>query len=301
MKLVAVTGGLGNQMFGYAFMVRLSKEHHARMFHPFNDKARRYGHSGFQLDKVFKLRCEDGKKHFGTKLFGAYWHVTRLFPKRMRPALLRLVGMHEVKVAENFVFYPEVLQSAHHNELFMGTWQSPHYFEGADAELREALSFKEELLNESTRKLHDVIVGCNAVSLHVRHDDYLSTAYAQGFGGICTKAYYQNAIAFIKQHVDHPKLFVFSDDINWCRENLDIGDATFVDCNHGNDSWQDMYLMSCCKHNIIANSTFSWWGAWLNPNPDKIVVAPQKWWNGLNDDVVPDAWIKTDGNEIINR
>ncbi|MBQ3709554.1 MAG: alpha-1,2-fucosyltransferase [Bacteroidales bacterium] len=300
MKLVAVTGGLGNQMFGYAFMLRLSKEHHARLFHPFNDKAGRYGHAGFQLDKVFKLRSEDGKRHLGVTLFGAYWHVTRIFPKRMRPFLLRLVGMHEVRVAENFVFYPEVFQSAHHNELFMGTWQSPRYFEGADAEVREALAFKEELLNEPTQKLHDIIVGCNAVSLHVRHDDYLSTSYAQGFGGICTKAFYQNAIAFIKQHTDHPKLFVFSDDINWCRENLDVGDATFVDCNHGNDSWQDMYLMSCCKHNIIANSTFSWWGAWLNPNPDKIVVAPQKWWNGLNDDVVPDAWTKVDGNEILN-
>ncbi|MBO6026291.1 MAG: alpha-1,2-fucosyltransferase [Bacteroidales bacterium] len=298
MKLVAVTGGLGNQMFCYAFMVRLSKGQRARLFHPFGDRSERYGHAGFQLDEVFNLRPEDKRCHPGITLFGAYWHFTRVFPKRMRPFLLRLAGMHEVRVAENFVFYPEVLQSLHRNELFMGTWQSQRFFEGAEADVRAALTFKEELLNEPTRKLREEITGCNSVSLHVRHDDYLSATYAQGFSGICTKAYYQNAIAFIKQKTVNPKLFVFSDDISWCRENLDVGSAVFVDCNHGAESWQDMYLMSCCKHNIIANSTFSWWGAWLNANPAKIVVAPDKWWNGLDDDVVPDTWTRIGSEDI---
>ena len=178
----------------------------------------------------------------------------------------------------------------------MGTWQSRHYFEGADEEVRRAFVFNEDLLNEPTRKLRDAIRDCNAVSLHVRRDDYLSAQYAQGFGGICTKEYYQNAISVINERIEHPQLFVFSDDINWCHENLDVANAVFVDCNHGDESWQDMYLMSCCKHNIIANSTFSWWGAWLNENPDKIVVAPDKWWNGLKDDVVPEEWIRINGN-----
>lgn len=301
MKLVSVVGGLGNKMFCYAFMIGLSKKHTARLFRPFNDRSGRYGHAGFQLDKVFEMRSEDKKWHLGLTLFGAYWHLTRLFPKRMRPLLLRLVGMNEVKVAENMVFYPEVLQSVHRNELFVGTWQSPLYFEGAEADVRAALVFKKELLNMPTRQLRDTITDCNAVSLHVRRDDYLSGEYSKGFGGICTKAYYKNAIEYLKQNTDNPKFFVFSDDINWCRENLDVSDATFVDCNHGDESWQDMYLMSCCKHNIIANSTFSWWGAWLNPNPDKIIVAPDRWWNGLDDDVVPNEWIKIGGNEILNR
>lgn len=296
MKLVAATGGLGNQMFDYAFMVRLSRDNKASMFHPYKDNSKRYGHAGFQLEEIFELRPSDRKKRIGVSLFGAYWHATRLFPKRLTPTLLGLVGMHEVKVEENFVYYPEALQSSHKNELFMGTWQSQQYFEGAEDDVRKAFTFKEELLNEPTQKLRSAIEACNAVSLHVRRDDYLSTQYAQGFGGICTKEYYQNAIAFMKKHMDGASLFVFSDDINWCRENLDLDDATFVDCNHGEESWQDMYLMSRCKHNIIANSTFSWWGAWLNAYPDKIVVAPDKWWNGLKDDVVPDEWVRINGD-----
>lgn len=299
MKLIAATGGLGNQMFDYAFMVRLSKEHSARLFHPYSDKSGRYGHAGFQLQEVFSLRPEDRIYHFGTTLFGAYWHVGRVFPKKMRPFLLRIAGMREVKVAENFVFYPEVLHSTHKNELFMGTWQSQKYFAGAEDEVRQAFAFKEELLNEPTRKLREAIVSCNAVSLHVRRDDYLSTTYAQGFGGICTPEYYRKAIAHIKENTEQPKLFVFSDDINWCRENLDVADATFVDCNHGEESWQDMYLMSRCQHNIIANSTFSWWSAWLNAHPRKIVVAPDRWWNGLKDDVVPDEWVRIKGDATL--
>lgn len=299
MKLVAATGGLGNQMFDYAFMVRLSMEHPAQLFHPYSDKSKRYGHAGFQLEEIFGLRPNDRKFHFGTSMFGVYWHCVRLFPSKARRYLLRLIGIKEIKVAENFVFYPEVLQSVHKNELFMGTWQSQRYFEGAEDEVRQAFAFKEELLNEPSRKLRETIENCNAVSLHVRRDDYLTTTYAQGFVGICTIAYYQKAINYVKEKIDHPKLFVFSDDIRWCRANLDLADATFVDCNHGDESWQDMYLMSRCKHNIVANSTFSWWGAWLNAHPEKIIVAPDRWWNGLKDDVVPDEWVRINGDAIL--
>lgn len=299
MKLVVAAGGLGNQMFDYAFMVRLSKEHPARLFHPYGDKSARYGHAGFQLEQIFDLQPDDRRFHVGTALFGFYWHVIRILPKKARPALLGLVRMKEVDVAENFVFYPGVLKSTCKNELFMGTWQSQRYFEGAENDVRKAFAFKEELLNEPTRKLRDAVEDCNAVSLHVRRDDYLSRQYAQGFGGICTKEYYQNAIAYIKNNTANPSLFVFSDDIEWCRENLEVSDAIFVDCNHGDESWQDMYLMSRCKHNIIANSTFSWWGAWLNANPDKIVVAPGKWWNGLKDDVVPKEWKRISGEQMV--
>lgn len=299
MKLVAATGGLGNQMFDYAFMLRLAQEHKAYLFHPYGDKSGRYGHAGFQLNEIFSLRTEDRKPHLAVTLFGMYWHAVRFLPKKMRPFVLKMVGVREVKVAENFVFYPEVLQPNHENELFMGTWQSQRYFEGAEDNVRKAFAFKRELLNESTRQLCDTIDGCNAVSLHVRRDDYLSTHYAQGFGGICTTSYYQNAIAYVKEKTSNPVFFMFSDDINWCRENLDVEGATFVDCNHGAESWQDMFLMSLCKHNIIANSSFSWWGAWLNSNPEKIVVAPDKWWNGLKDDVVPDEWIRIKGEETV--
>lgn len=296
MKLVAVTGGLGNQMFEYAFMVRLSKDYDARLFHPYGDQSERYGHTGYQLEKVFNLRPEDWNLDVRITVYKLFWHIIRLFPKKKRPALLKLIGVNEVKMMDNFVFYPEVFLSRHKNELFMGTWQSWRYFEGVEDEVREAFTFQEELLNEYTRKMKLDIESCNSVSLHVRRDDYLLPNYIQGFGNICTVNYYKNAIEYLKQHITRPKVFVFSDDIDWCRENLAIEDATFVEGNHGNESWQDMYLMSHCRHNIIANSTFSWWGAWLNAHPGKVVIAPARWWNGLADDVIPEMWIRISGD-----
>ena len=130
------------------------------------------------------------------------------------------------------------------------------------------------------------------ISIHVRRDDYLSSKYVSGFGGICTIEYYNKAVERIKEEVIDPVFYIFSDDINWCRENLKLEQGVFIDWNTGKESWQDMFLMSQCKHNIIANSSFSWWGAWLNSNSEKIVIAPRIWWNGLKDDVVPDSWIR---------
>jgi len=297
MKLVAITGGLGNQMFGYAFMVGLSKNHNSHLFHPYKDNSKKYGHAGYQLEEIFKLRPEDYKKPVGVMALCVYWHIMRIFPKKVRQVMLRLVGIKITKVAQNFVFYPEILQPVKKSELFMGTWQSEKYFQGAEQEVREALTFKENLLNDKTRQLKEKLAQCESVSLHVRRDDYLSSHYAKGFGGICTLPYYKAAVDYIKEHVAIPIFFVFSDDIDWCRVNLDIPNAVFVDWNKGKESWQDLFLMSKCHHNIIANSSFSWWGAWLNSNPNKIVVAPKTWWNGIKDDVVPDNWIRLSGDK----
>ena len=297
MKLVAITGGLGNQMFGYAFMVGLSKNHNSHLFHPYKDNSKKYGHAGYQLEEIFKLRPEDYKKPVGVMALCVYWHIMRIFPKKVRQVMLRLVGIKITKVAQNFVFYPEVLQPVKNSELFMGTWQSEKYFKSAEQEIREAFTFNEKLLNDKTKQLIEKLAHCEAVSLHVRRDDYLSQDYAQGFGGICTLTYYKTAVEYIKEHVVQPVFYVFSDDIEWCRKNLDISEAVFVDWNYGKESWQDMFLMSKCQHNIIANSSFSWWGAWLNSNPNKIVVAPKTWWNGIKDDVVHDNWIRLSGDK----
>ena len=297
MKLVAITGGLGNQMFGYAFMVGLSKNHNSHLFHPYKDNSKKYGHAGYQLEEIFKLRPEDYKKPVGVMALCVYWHIMRIFPKKVRQVMLRLVGIKITKVAQNFVFYPEVLQPVKNSELFMGTWQSEKYFKSAEQEIREAFTFNEKLLNDKTKQLIEKLAHCEAVSLHVRRDDYLSQDYAQGFGGICTLTYYKTAVEYIKEHVVQPVFYVFSDDIDWCRVNLDIPNAVFVDWNKGKESWQDLFLMSKCHHNIIANSSFSWWGAWLNSNPNKIVVAPKTWWNGIKDDVVPDNWIRLSGDK----
>ena len=104
---------------------------------------------------------------------------------------------------------------------------------------------------------------------------------------------YFNALAELEKRVKHPHYYVFSEDLNWVRQNLPLTKAEFIDWNKGEDSWQDMMLMSHCRHHIICNSTFSWWGAWLNPSPDKIVIAPERWTQTTDSaDVVPESWLK---------
>jgi hypothetical protein len=101
------------------------------------------------------------------------------------------------------------------------------------------------------------------------------------FGGICTSEYYQKAIKLISESINNPVFFIFSDDINRVKEKLPLNNAIYTDWNLGNDSWQDMFLMSRCYHNIIANSSFSWWAAWLNINRNKIVIAPERWFQDM--------------------
>jgi hypothetical protein len=132
-----------------------------------------------------------------------------------------------------------------------------------------------------------------SVSIHIRRGDYLSSKFVDGFSNICTIDYYNRSIDKIKSNLDLPVFFVFSDDQEWVKQNIIIKNAFYLNHNIGKNSWQDMYLMSKCKHNIIANSSFSWWGAWLNSNNQKIVIAPKKWWNDFKqDDVVPETWVR---------
>lgn len=132
-------------------------------------------------------------------------------------------------------------------------------------------------------------------SIHVRLGDYLSAACRDSFGGVCGEDYYRYAIEYIQKRVPNVRFLVFSEDLEWVKCNLDIPDATMATRNMFDDyeDWYDMYLMSLCAHNIIANSTFSWWGAWLNKNPDKIVVAPKRWRLDRDiNDICPPDWIR---------
>lgn len=135
--------------------------------------------------------------------------------------------------------------------------------------------------------------GEQSVSVHVRRGDYQTPGHYERLGCICTEAYYRNAAELMKKKVGNPKFYVFSDEPEWVKAHLRLGDTTFVDWNRGNDSWQDMLLMRHCRHNIVCNSSFSWWGAWLNDNQGKIVVAPDRWF-GKNDhpDIVPEGWLR---------
>lgn len=136
------------------------------------------------------------------------------------------------------------------------------------------------------------------MSIHIRRGDYLT--FSTIYGGICTIEYYKKAVSYLCSALNNPVFVVFSDDMDWVRNNIYFPEEAkvhFVDFNRGKDSWQDMNLMSKCMHNIIANSTFSWWGAWLNENPEKIVICPDRLTQrGDSPDIFPEEWIKMSGS-----
>jgi len=182
---------------------------------------------------------------------------------------------------------------------FEGFWQNEQYFSSMESDIRNAFSF-EKTLNRQSQKIADELAQqANAVSIHVRRGDYVTSARTNEMHGVCSVNYYQKAIALIKKKVTNPVFYFFSDDAEWVARNLMSAndDAVLVQHNQGEDSWQDMALMSKCSHHIIANSSFSWWGAWLNPTGAKMVIAPANWFAAKADfldslDLIPQKWIQ---------
>jgi hypothetical protein len=172
-----------------------------------------------------------------------------------------------------------------------GYWQSEKYFSDAIGVIRDTFAFRRPPsgLNNS---LATQIAAQNAtaISLHVRRGDYVHKAAVSQTHGSCSLSYYDAAVRHMASHVKTPHFYVFSDDTDWVRANLNMPfPHVFVEHNRGSASYEDMRLMSLCRHHIIANSSFSWWGAWLNADPEKIVVAPDKWFN--NENVVEDLFL----------
>ena len=161
------------------------------------------------------------------------------------------------------------------NKVLEGYWACEAYYEDILPELRKKLVFPKSD-NPKNQRMEKKMRSCNAVSLHLRRGDYLTPGNQEMFGGICTEQYYEQAIAYIKEKVWTPRFFIFSDDPTYAKEKYQGEEYTIVDINRGRDSFFDVYLMSCCKHHICANSTFSFWGARLNPSSDKIMVRPLK-------------------------
>ena len=205
-----------------------------------------------------------------------------------------LFQIEEIREIKSFVFSEGIYsKSKFINQFYFGNWQSYKYFKNAETPVREKFSFNTSLISKNTEELANEMNSCNSVSIHIRRDDYMSEKFIDGLGSVCNEEYYRNAINYILDNVKDTRFYVFTDDHKWVSENLKVNSATFVKFNCNENSWQDMFLMSKCKHNIIANSTFSWWGAWLNCFQDKIVIAPKRWWSTLKkDDVIPEDWVR---------
>lgn len=173
-----------------------------------------------------------------------------------------------------------------------GWWANERYFNDITETLKHIYQFPQLERNEDLGLIY-TIKDKNSVSLHVRRGDYLrkENSFVQG---ICTKDYYRNAIQYVRSELDDPYFVVFSNDIEWCKKEFNMLNCSFVDWNNGEEAYRDMQLMSLCKHNIIANSSFSWWGAWLNSNEHKIVCCPTRMMNirAPLEGEFPDEWIR---------
>ena len=177
--------------------------------------------------------------------------------------------------------------------IIQGVFQTCFFAEMVREELLKDFSFPLTNSDKLSGAINEMRA-CNSVAVHIRRGDYLIGNNKYLYGDICTEDYYNNAMGYIRKRVKAPVFFVFSNDIDGARKIIVGDDIRFVDGNTFDDyeDWYDMYMMSQCKHNIIANSTFSWWGAWLNRNDGKIVIAPNKWVNTLvYEDIYPEDWI----------
>lgn len=209
--------------------------------------------------------------------------------------LARRVSGSQILIREKTkVFDPSVL-AAHGDILLYGRWQSEEYFADIADDVRTTFRFRHPLEGEA-ETLAEKIVALDSVSLLVRRGDYVTFKNMEQRMGATDIAYYDRAAKYIGERVTAPHFFVFSDDIQWCKTNVKIPFPTSYvdDTSRGPKAAFHLELMSLCKHNVITNSTFSWWGAWLNKNPGKIVIAPKQWYANplIRENIVPARWIK---------
>lgn len=286
-----IIGGIGNQMFQYAAGRALALERGVQLCLDTQDFAEYALHNGFELDRVFNIKARLANDSDLRAVLG--WRAFSPVRKKLfRKQLTGFRGAH-LFVDTQFTSWREI-EKVPDSCYLMGNWQTEHYFEKFQEFIRADFSFR---LSPSGRnaELAEQIGNSMAVSLHVRRGDMAANPTSLAFHGLCSLDYYRQAINHVTARVATPTFFIFSDDIPWVRENLHIEyPCHYVAHNQGAESYNDMRLMSFCKHNIIANSSFSWWGAWLNPHIDKIVVAPQRWFASDFDasDIVPASWIK---------
>ncbi len=295
--LSRIWGGLGNQMFQYALAknlsilngnipIKLDLTYFANYYRPFELNKLNIKAEIATKDDIFNLDNGSINKKLGRLIEKIPYIRVKDFIRR---------PFSKVYTERNFRFEPEVL-NIRSTVYLKGYWNSYKYFENIRKELLEDFSFK-YLMNEDNQRIAELIANSeNSVSLHVRRGDYLTIKGAREmFCSPYDDGYYDRAISFIEGKIDNPEFFLFSDEPDWVKENLKIKHkTTVVDINKEDNSYWDMKLMSLCKHNIIANSTFSWWAAWLNQNPNKIVIAPKAWSKDKtfsHEDLIPKDWV----------
>lgn len=287
MIFTSIYGGLGNQMFQYAIGKSISTTCNVDFkidtykINNSNYIARDFLISKFNISAKHAEKSEVKKFHrnkYFDFIFG------KLYQKNIRLS-------NKIFEKKTFQFDKKILSIR--SGYLDGYWQCFKYFEDIREILLKEFTLVEEMNSES-RLIRDKINELNSVSIHIRRGDYIKNKKNNAIYNVFGLEYYHNAIDFITMKINNPHFFIFSDDLEWASKNLKLVNATYVDANSKDNPANDLILMANCKHNIIANSTFSWWGAWLNQNKNKIVIAPKRWMSSVNnlDDLYPQNWIR---------
>lgn len=290
MIIIRLKGGMGNQMFQYAFGRNLSGILNCPMkldLSALLDRSKKdFVHRDFDLH-IFNIR-ED------------FLQPPNLLRKLYQPKSSLVTRWVKNRVTKGRKHWKEphfhvqqaVLAQPTVDTVYEGWWQSPVYFADIADQIRNEFTLKGEALTASLPLLHK-IKGTNAVCLNVRRTDFLKVATLN----TTNRDYFFRAVDYMAERIEHPVFFVFSDDMDWCEQHLQFPHETvFVRHDHKGEKFGNYHrLMRACKHFIIPNSSFAWWAVWLNDNPDKIVIAPQNWFNDPEidtSDLVPKDWIR---------
>ena len=276
MIIVNVNSQLGNQMFQYAIYRKLQLQGkevkadlHYYLAHPEHFQLPIFG---IELKAATEKECQIERDEY------------RTFMDRLRR---KIFGKRQNIVSEitsaSYDFNPRVFQLK--RGYIDGYWQSEKYFEDIEDELRKTFTFP-ALNDAQNENIVQKIKSTTSISIHVRRGDYLGGFPIMGMD------YYTPAMQYFIEKYPQAHFYVFSNDMDWCKKNLLGDNIDFVDWNMGDKSFIDMYLMSQCQHHIIANSSFSWWAAWLNTNPQKEVIAPRTWFfHAATPDIHCKGWI----------
>jgi len=292
MVIVRLQGGLGNQMFQYAAGRRLA---HARR------TTLKLDISSYTAEnnRYYSLGCFNIEQQFATtdeirRLKG--YSASRLrrvafrFGQRMKPYYQRSV----IAERRQFAFNSGILD-APRDVYLVGYWQNENYFSDIEHIIRREFTVKPEP-DRKTRKIRQMIESTDSVALHIRRGDYVTNPRHFKRHGVCSLDYYNACVGLLARQCTSPHFFVFSDEPEWAMQNLQLHyPCTIVTHNGTERDYEDLRLMSLCKHFVIANSTFSWWGAWLSTNKDKVVFAPRRWFSAYDHqtgDPIPPHWHK---------
>lgn len=296
MVISRILGGLGNQMFQYAVARHVALKSRQELKLDLSalkdclsggiDTPRAFALGAWNIDVIHATEREcDTIKYANVPLVKRWWCCCRRKSRPFGPACYE----------ERSIRFDKRMLQIRGDAYIMGYWQSYRYFEGYSRLIRTEFTPRHQISPPAAVYLRE-ITAVNAVSVHVRRGDYVSNPAANAFHGTCDLQYYRDAVQAIEDRVKNPRFFVFSDDLQWAKANLDfVYPSRFVEFVDRVHDVEEIHLMSCCQHNIIANSSFSWWGAWLNDHPNRIVVSPKQWFRDPKidtSDLIPPDWLR---------